>query len=512
MRRIGFAVVGLVLLVAARSLAQPFRGPAPNPPPAAPVLITPAAPPITEDEPLLKAAKIGLDGPSLVAFLQQQTTPADRQERIEGLIRRLGDDSYRVREQASADLAKLGAAAVPFLRRALDGGDEEIRERAEALLKDVGQDDSALDTAAARMLRRRAPAASAAALLGRFPDGGNGMAGVEAVAVLAALKSHEGDAAAALLAFVPNADSDAVEDEVIASLAVLGVHDGKVDAGVVQALKDKAPSRRAAAAVVLGRSGTAEQRLAVQALLTDPDPRLRFRAAQGLLAGRDRSAVPALIALLKDARPELARQADELLNCAIGVHAPHVPCADDAQSRQACKKAWTDWAQKNAKTVDLSHAAVDLPPFNGALRARDVVRKCFASIVQGDLPTFQRATDVPFRNFGDKTYQTRQDLDTLFNNNQLLGIRGQPFIPLVIGVVPLQEFAKPNQGAAVTADDIRFLAGFKAGEVIVISVQPLQVGVPPSVDPSQGSLFLVRISGDQPRVVGMNQNRQGIVY
>ena len=79
-----------------------------------------------------------------------------------------------------------------------------------------------------------------------------------AAARLIRQRAPEG-AAAALLAYAPDADSDAAEDEIVASLAILGVHDGKVDAAVVAALKDKAPACRAAAGVVVGRSGTAEQ-------------------------------------------------------------------------------------------------------------------------------------------------------------------------------------------------------------------------------------------------------------
>ena len=338
-----------------------------------------------------------------------------------------------MREQASADLAKLGAAAVPFVRRALNDPDEEIRERAENLLKNVEGTDArtAQCVAAARLLRRRAPAVAAAAVLGRLPDGGNGFAAEETMAVLAGLAGQQDAAVATLLAYVPDVETNAVEDDVTASLAVLAVHDGKVDAAVVAALKDKSLSRRAAAAVVVGRSGTVEQRVAVQALLADPDPRIRFRAAQGLLAGRDRIAVPALVALVKDGPPDLALQASELLSCAVGVHAPHTPYGDDAASRQNCKKAWADWSQKNAKTVDLSRADVDLPPLNPALRARAVVRQCFNALVQHDLAAFKKTCDVPFHMFAEPTRLKRDDLDGLFNENPI-GVQMQPFYPLLV--------------------------------------------------------------------------------
>ena len=489
MRRTWLPVVCLLPAVAALCVAQPPVAPnappvAPNPPGALPGLpgapsavpITPATP--ADDEQTLKDAKVGVDGPGLLAYFQQHSTPPDQQERIHGLIRQLGDDSYKVREKASADVAKLGAAAVPYLRRALNDPDEEIKERAENLTKNAeGTDNRAAQSAAAaRLIRQRAP------------DG----------------------AAAALLAYVPDADSDAVEDEVVAALAVLAVRDGKVDAAVVAALKDKSPARRAAAAVVVGRSGTADQRAEVQKLLGDPDPRVRFRTAQGLLAGRDRAAVPALIALVKDGPPDLAYQADELLSCAVGPHAPHTPYGEDLQSRQNCRNAWAAWAQKNARTVDLSRADVDLPPFNPALRARDVARQCFNALVQGDLATFKRTADGPFRMFAARTYK-REELEAAFNDNPL-GIRGQPFYPLLMGAAPLQEFGKANQGQAVAPEDARFTSGYKPGELIVFVVQQQQIGVPNQADSSQGNLFLVRLSGDQPHVIGINQNRVTIPY
>ena len=119
MHRTWLPVVCLLPMLAALGAAQPPA--APNPPPAPAPPGAPSATPITsttpaDDEQTLKDAKVGVDGPGLLAYFQQHTTPADQQERIGGLIRQLGDDSYKVREKASADLAKLGAAAVPYLR------------------------------------------------------------------------------------------------------------------------------------------------------------------------------------------------------------------------------------------------------------------------------------------------------------------------------------------------------------------------------------------------------------
>src|ERR1700722_1447425 len=212
----------------------------------------PTAPPAagSEDEKLLKEAKIGVDGPDLLDFFRQHTTAPAQQEQILALIHQLGDDSFKMRRKASADLAALGPRAVSFLRRALNDPDEEIKDQVETLLKDVTGTDAqaAQSAAAARLIRVRAPA----------------------------------NAVAVLLSYLPDAADDAVEDEVLASLAVLAVHDGKVDSVIAAALHDKKSSRRAAAGLVLGRSGTPEQRSEVHALLLDADPHVRFRVAQGL--------------------------------------------------------------------------------------------------------------------------------------------------------------------------------------------------------------------------------------
>jgi hypothetical protein len=453
----------LPTLAALVAVAQP----APMPPPA----------PSADDESLLKAAKFGVDGPGLLDYFHRHTTPPEKQEHILALIQQLGDDSFKVRNKATTELAALGAAAIPYVRRAQDDANPEVQERVDALMKgadgsNVRADQSA---AAARLIRQRAPA----------------------------------DAAAALLAYLPDADSDAVDEEVLASLAVLGVHDGKVDAPIVAALKDKAAARRAGAAVVFGRSGTTEQRADVGALLLDPDPRVRFRAAQGLLAGHDRAGIPALVALIKDGPADLAYRSDELLSCAVGFHSPHIPYDEDAATRQNCHKAWAAWAQKSAKTIDLSHADSDLPAFNTVMRARDVVRQCFNSLVSGDLAAFKKAADAPFHMANEPPYKTRDDLDRYFNNNPL-GIRNGACYASIMGTVPLREYTK---GASATPDDASFAATFKAGDLGVFLVQQANIGAPnPNPDPTQGILFLVRLTGDQPRVIGISPGRSQLKF
>src|SRR5690348_16977992 len=84
-----------------------------------------------EDEKLLKAAHLGVDGPALLEFVRKLVpTPADEQ-RVADLISRLGDKTFKVRERAVNGLIAVGPPALPALRKVMKGGDLETSRRAE---------------------------------------------------------------------------------------------------------------------------------------------------------------------------------------------------------------------------------------------------------------------------------------------------------------------------------------------------------------------------------------------
>src|SRR5262245_27272851 len=82
------------------------------------------------DEQLPKAAGVGADGPALLDFFRRSTLTGADQDRIQTLIRQLGDEDYAQREKASAELLTLGSAALPKLREAAKDRDPEIAYRA----------------------------------------------------------------------------------------------------------------------------------------------------------------------------------------------------------------------------------------------------------------------------------------------------------------------------------------------------------------------------------------------
>jgi HEAT repeat protein len=423
----------------------------------------PAAPPaaVGEDEKLLREAKTRTDGPALLEFFRRRTLTAEQRRQVQALIPRLGDDDFDRRQQASAALTALGPAVAAHIRRALDNSDEEIKERLRLALAALAKESRpAHAAAAARLIRARAP--------------------VGAVGVL--------------LAYVPDAADEAVEDEVLLTLAVLGVVEGRVAPSLVEAIKDPEPARRAAAALVVGRSGSAEQRAAVRGLLTDPSPAVRFRAAQGLLATRDRAALSALAALAGDAATDVALRADELLAAVAGAHAPYQLPGAEAAGRAACRAAWESWVRRLG-TADLARAEVDLPPANVSLRTAAACRQFALALQRGDGEAVKECTDTPFLVNGENLIEARADLERILS--QLAQALREPNAPVAraavrfVGGIP----------RTVTPAERAFLGRFRKGELQSVALlwRPAERGPMQSV----GLMLLVRVSGPRPRVVGL---------
>src|SRR5262249_35235141 len=205
--------------------------------------------PVAADEQTLKAAGVGTTEPELLEFFRKRTLTDAERDKIQTLVRQLGDNSFKVRERASAELTARGITAVAFLRPAVQDADLEVARRAEECLRSIANDyNGALPAAAARLLAARKPP----------------------------------DAAEVLLAYLPFADADQVTEEVQATLAALAVHDVKPEKALLAALTDSAEVRRPAAAEAFCRAGVAEVLPAVRKLLKDPVPGVRLRVALAL--------------------------------------------------------------------------------------------------------------------------------------------------------------------------------------------------------------------------------------
>src|SRR3954462_8022892 len=66
-------------------------------------------------------------------------TTAPAPQDVDALIGQLGHDDFKIREEASAKLAKIGKPALESLKQALASGDPEVQSRAEGLIKRIEQ-------------------------------------------------------------------------------------------------------------------------------------------------------------------------------------------------------------------------------------------------------------------------------------------------------------------------------------------------------------------------------------
>jgi hypothetical protein len=292
-----------------------------------------AAPPaadedVADDERAVNAAGVSGDGPALLAFFRKRTLTPKARKRIDALVQQLGDDSYSRREEATRELIALGAPAEPALKKATRSSDLEVVRRAGNCLKEIEKYGPDLPRAAARLLAVRNPPG----------------------------------AVAVLLAYLPDAGDEAVEDEVAAALGRLGVKRGRIDPLLEAAGKDASPLLRLAAAHALARASGAEARGAGRRLLKDPVPRVRLAAARSLLVAGDRTAVPALAALLEEGPTSLAEQAEDLLRRLGGEQAPAVALdLASPASRRKGRAAWEAWWKAKGDKIDLTALRRDDP-------------------------------------------------------------------------------------------------------------------------------------------------------
>jgi hypothetical protein len=418
---------------------------------------TPPSADTREDEQALKAAAIPMDGPGLVAFFRKQVPEAGDQAEIARLIDQLADKAFRVRQKASADLLARGGKAVPQLRQALRSADGEVRRRAAECL--------------ARIEKRRGPEQIAAA-----------------VRLLRARRAP--GSTAALLNYVVIADP-ALEDEIMVTLCLLGPEDRKARAELVADLRDAAPARRAAAALILGRAGGADERAAVRPLLKDAEPKVRLRAAQGLILGHDRAGVPALVGLLADGPLEVAYQAENWLG---GVAGPRVdvPVLQESRAARArCRAAWDAWWKKNGSRLDLTR--VELPTlFNPVVQARDLARRWLEAYAHGDLAGMKRTMRFPLSLEGER--MTAKQFDDLFQ--QLVAMLKTEKISFdVVRVGRFDEYFK-----ALANKRMRDSFGdLPRSQVLVVYVRA-KISSQPA--PSDGAVLVQAVQG-RPRVVGL---------
>ncbi|HEY7327491.1 MAG TPA: HEAT repeat domain-containing protein [Gemmataceae bacterium] len=273
------------------------------------------------DESTLKAAGIPTDGPGLVAYFKQRTITVSNAERIKQLVRQLGDDDFKAREEASRHLMMLGPRARPFLQAALRDSDPEIVRRAQDCLERISRGMSVTALAAG-------------------------------VRMLARLKPN--DTAAVLLNYLPSAEDERVTETLHQVLPFLAVRDGKAEPAFLEALKDASADKRAAAAVALAGSPLPDVKPIVGKLLHDRDQNVRMRVGLALVAQGDKEAMPVLIRSINEVPLERNGLVFELLDrLARGAPPKEMPVADQKANHKYFQ-AWDAWWKDHQDTISPS--------------------------------------------------------------------------------------------------------------------------------------------------------------
>src|ERR1700719_849839 len=121
-----------------------------------------AADELPEDEQKPKAAKVEITDEGLLQFVRRRTVAEADRAQMKLWITQLGDDSFEVREHASAALIARGAPAESLLKHAMKSSDVEVARRAEECLRQIKRTvGSAVPLAAARVLALRKPVGAA---------------------------------------------------------------------------------------------------------------------------------------------------------------------------------------------------------------------------------------------------------------------------------------------------------------------------------------------------------------
>jgi hypothetical protein len=169
----------------------------------------------SDDERTLHDAGLSADGRSLLALVRKHTLTAETRGKIDGLIARLGADSFIERENASKELFALGRVTLPQLQEASKHEDPEIARRAKLSIERIEQTPAHhLPVAVLRLLAVRKPAGTVEALLD----------------------------------YVPYAEDETRTDEVRKALTTLALRDGKADPILLHALSaGQLPCKRHAA-------------------------------------------------------------------------------------------------------------------------------------------------------------------------------------------------------------------------------------------------------------------------
>jgi hypothetical protein len=308
---------------------------------------------------------------------------------------------------------------------------------------------------------------------------------------------------------VPFVDDDEVEDAALQALCALAVREVRVSPALVRTLNDAMPARRAAAAHVLGRVGSRDDCKHLRDRLSDLDPKVRFQAAQALLADRDKAAIPVLVALLDDAPLELAQNVEGLLGSVTGAQPTPVEMTADKASRKAARVAWSAWWQANEAKADLAGVLHDTPVAR-AQKARKVCTQSLDALLQLNAGAFKKSVKFPFYmqglNPGGGNSETKngEQIDQFFRMMSMIPQIKQELKNMAFKVTRVGRLEEYLEDAP--QPEKSFLDRLRKPEIYIVYISVTRNGVPLQGDAS--AAMFVRLTGGRAWVVGMGNPGQ----
>jgi HEAT repeat protein len=279
------------------------------------------------------------EGPGLLEELKRRMPSSADRERVQALIARLGDNRFRVRQQATKELILLEERALPLLKQAVENpADLETRKRSEVCITLI---EKAKDQFHARL---------------------------PAQARLIALRKPPGSAEA-ILAYLPLLDEDGLSEDLQYVLNTLVLSSDRPPPVLLESLTSQSRVCRAAAAEALCAGGKKDAVEAVRKLLEDPEPAVRLRVAVALARAGDAAGVPEVISLVAELPAEQSAQAEDFLIQLASKDGPKdLPDSDgDRKGRSA---AWASWWQAHKSEAALAARALErfVPTESAGLR------------------------------------------------------------------------------------------------------------------------------------------------
>lgn len=287
--------------------------------------------PIKQAEKTLVEGKIKTDSATLVEFFRYRTLSLSERENLSELIKKLGNDDFDIRENASQMLSRAGLAALPTLRAegSKSAADVEVSRRIELCLKQLNEVNES----------------------GR----------VSAAALLLANQKFE-ETPAILLDYLPCVpDDESVLEGVRVALILYTKNVGKVHPRLAQALAGKDIDLRTLAVQVIGEA-LPPMRAEVKKSLQDTEAKVRYFAGLTLARAGDKTVIPELLKLLTDGHSDYAYRVEDLMFQLLGDSKMDVTLSKgDEANRKASREAWEKWWKENETKVDLARLVTGEP-------------------------------------------------------------------------------------------------------------------------------------------------------